>query len=609
MSVNPSEAESEISVNDEEHLQPADDVLKESIIKEWEEVTSHNNICMVVCSVCGIMERSALTAVMDAEDIELSLLRNDELPEAVLPTSYNFEAYDRAILNPKGLHKKESIGRMIVCLPCARSLRSGDMPRFALANWLYYGRERVPEDITNDFIEASVFERMLYGRARYNTVCCKFDLDGKNEPPKKSSRLKKGIRGNVVVAPLNAVRLYDILPPNVTECFDTMSAVFVANETPTSSTISKLSPVLVRKSRIRRILAFLLENNPHYGEDTGLRISGSNLDSIHDSEDVPDIPKTVAIGHLSPRQAFKGVNSDYTPRNEDDFIEDERTDNLMMENVSYTEGDESTKSYYAMKLLALERCMSGKSFVTSGTGGQFIPDFHNPRLLAWLFPNLDPWGIGGFHEPKRRVKLSMKEQVAHLLRSDDRAFEEDPEFAFVFFNILRKAEATRGVRFHVPGKEQERIVTELRTLDVNDLRSLCKKTQTDPMYKPLDGEEKRIVNLMKSITMSTHSLPGSNGYKKTMRNQIRGVICAKGCPALFITLNPSDVDHPLVKVFAGDSIDIDDVFRGEEMDSWRRRVFAAKKPAACALFFDFMIQNFIKVILAHGTGHRGLYGI
>lgn len=35
----------------------------------------------------------------------LDLLRNEDLPEHLRPSSYNIEAYDGAILDPKGLEK------------------------------------------------------------------------------------------------------------------------------------------------------------------------------------------------------------------------------------------------------------------------------------------------------------------------------------------------------------------------------------------------------------------------------------------------------------------------------------------------------------------------
>ena len=96
------------------------------------------------------------------------------------------------------------------------------------------------------------------------------------------------------------------------------------------------------------------------------------------------------------------------------------------------------------------------------------------------------------------------------------------------------------------------------------------------------------MNVLKSISMATHSLPGSNGYKIVMRNQIRAIINGRGAPTLFVTINPSDVDNPIVRMFAGEEIDLNDIMRGEDMDAWSRKILAAKNPSACARFFELL---------------------
>ncbi|PPQ80410.1 hypothetical protein CVT26_004432 [Gymnopilus dilepis] len=482
------------------------------------------------------------------------------------------------------------------------------MPKFALSNWLYYGKDELPTDVAAEFAAASVFERTLIARARSNSICCKFNASDDDSNNNRLSHLRKGIRGNVMVAPLDAIRLYNVLPPNTDEHWDTMSTVIVGNKMPSKATITKLGPVLVRKSRVQKLLKFIIAHNPHYKEGDCLSYSQKNLDQIHDEEDEPTIPKSVLVGQLQKEQAMEDANSDYTPRNNDELIETDKMDELVMENVSYTDGDQSATAYQSMKILALERCLSGKPFLTSGTGSSLVPDFNNPCILTWLFPHLDPWGIGGFYEPKRTVNISMKEQLEHLLKLDDRSFEEDTEFAFTFYNVLRKASVSRGVRFQVPKKEQNRIVEQLLTLDVKELNRFRDKVERDGRYKPVSEGERKIAALMKSITMTTRSLPGSNGYKTKMRDQIRAIINAKGSPTIFITINPSDVDHPLVRIFAGKDINLDDHLRGEDMESWERKVFAAKHPAASAMFFDFMIKGFIKIILAHESCSAGLFG-
>ncbi|KAJ3504785.1 hypothetical protein NLJ89_g7757 [Agrocybe chaxingu] len=108
--------------------------------------------------------------------------------------------------------------------------------------------------------------------------------------------------------------------------------------------------------------------------------------------------------------------------------------------------------------------------------------------------------------------------------------------------------------------------------------------------------------------MVSRHVPGSDGYKLMLRNQIRSLVNFYGTPTLFITLNPSDVDNLLVRLFSGEDIDLEDLTRGEDLSSWKRRMHAAWNPVACALFFDFIVSKFISIVLGYGTGKAGLFG-
>lgn len=82
----------------------------------------------------------------------------------------------------------------------------------------------------------------------------------------------------------------------------------------------------------------------------------------------------------------------------------------------------------------------------------------------------------------------------------------------------------------------------------------------------------------------------------------------RGPPTLFVTLNPSDVDHPIVRLLTGEDIDLNDISRGEDLSKWQRSLLAAKNPAACARFFHLMISAFISIILRYGRDSPGVYG-
>jgi hypothetical protein len=83
-----------------------------------------------------------------------------------------------------------------------------------------------------------------------------------------------------------------------------------------------------------------------------------------------------------------------------------------------------------MKSSALAHCLDGKRFFQARSGNNLVHN-DNPALLAWVFPRLDPFGIGGFNEPNHshEHKLSFVHQLHNLLMQDNSLFAWDPNFA------------------------------------------------------------------------------------------------------------------------------------------------------------------------------------
>ncbi|KAH9484784.1 hypothetical protein JR316_0001686 [Psilocybe cubensis] len=278
--------------------------------------------------------------------------------------------------------------------------------------------------------------------------------------------------------------------------------------------------------------------------------SEENMRLLFDNDKDEGIPHAVHIGAMTDNDAISSAVADYTCRNVDENSKDELYNELLMENVGYTSGDNSPQAFLTMKSTALERCLTGKPFLASGTGSSMVPDFQNPSILTWLFPHLDPWGIGGFYHPGRKIKISMEEQLKHLLLVDDSPFAKDPEFAFIFYNICRKALVSQSLRFLVSQSSHKKIANELLNIDLDMLSHLTKECEKNPYYKPTETKEKEAFRLLSSIRLVSKHVPGSDGYKLTLRNQIRALINNKGTPTLFITINPSDVDNPIrVRIF------------------------------------------------------------
>ncbi|KAI9060843.1 hypothetical protein FKP32DRAFT_1577333, partial [Trametes sanguinea] len=596
------------------YLDIANTELRRAIISEWEKVMSLSALRDVVCAVCGRCSPEEKITYMKPARLDFSLLCNDSLPEEVLPISYARAEYGGAILHPKGMTRLEARGDLRVCNECRRDLTKRRMPKYALANWLYYGHDRLPDDVQIAFKESTHVERMLISRARASTISFKFSsLRGHALFGTSPQISQKCMKGNVAIHPQDATHLNEVLPPGNDVIRDTICAVFVGEKKPTKETIESLHPVCVRKSRVKKMIDFLISKNPHYSMSDEFRgFSQRNMDGLFgpDSAGVEvGVPCAMEVGHIEMSDAVEGAtDSGYAPGVEVPQDPSLADSDMLMENVGYTDGDDTPVSRDEMGRKALSHCLRGGSFVKSQAGSKFVPDFENPQLLSWLFPHLDPWGLGGFYEKRRQRPLTLDQQLKYLLVVDGSPFRHDPDFAFVYYNIRQKKAVLDSVSFQVGASQRERVIAELMRVNVAVLDKLIVAYSRNPRYRPESEEEKALARLLLKVNTVAHDLPGSNGYKITLRNQIRGLINFQGTPTLFITLNPSDRDHPLVRLYAGHEIDPEKEMRGEELSRWQRSVLAARNPDACARFFHKMITNFINVVLRFGRPGNGLFG-
>jgi hypothetical protein len=83
----------------------------------------------------------------------------------MLPSTYNFDVYNGAILYPKVLHDMNACGTMDVCASCHSALHAEKQPMDAIANFQYYVYDELPASVHQAFASMSLFDVMLVARA------------------------------------------------------------------------------------------------------------------------------------------------------------------------------------------------------------------------------------------------------------------------------------------------------------------------------------------------------------------------------------------------------------------------------------------------------------
>ena len=188
------------------------------MIQAWQERMHASSQLRLPCAVCGQRFKCDDLRSVEANSVHLSCLRNEFLPAFVIPTTYDFILYDRAILCPAGLDDPWLLCNMKMCMSCFRSVVDEQiMPVDALTNFQYY---ELPLEVIEAFRQASMFDLMLVARARATRIS--FLLNEKSGFSGDSRVCQGFVKGNVAVLPQDTLTLRTVIPPDRGEIRDAM---------------------------------------------------------------------------------------------------------------------------------------------------------------------------------------------------------------------------------------------------------------------------------------------------------------------------------------------------------------------------------------------------
>lgn len=328
-----------------------------------------------------------------------------------------------------------------------------------------------------------------------------------------------------------------------------------------------------------------------------------NIEDLFDGPLERGVPSAMELCFLNSSNDATACSS-YTADRSTRVCNDDNEDSPCLEAVGYTQGDYTLNSICEMKASALAHCLDGKRFLQVRSGDKLVSE-DNPALLAWVFPHLDPFGIGAFNEPNRagNRSLSFPRQVHNLILQHNSPFANDANFAYVCWNVIQKRELNRSLIFRIPVGECEQLGRRLYEL-APALTDLLRIWETEPWAVPKTNMQKEAISLVNRLQSVAKHLRGTSGYKQARRHELRGLIRKFGTPALFITINPADVFNPLMGIFGG--IETSQWCR---MTQFERACFVAKNPAAAAQFFDEILRNFLSIVVTPGAARPSLFGI
>lgn len=571
------------------HIVPS--YVKWKIVCLFRHATSSKILHESTCAVCGTQTRTIggiHQMSLDKIDEDLIKIKDPSLLEKchVLTDWSKFSMADRVrslALDPQGVVCDGNDVILQACTHCRNAIVKRRTPHLALANGLLVGS--VPPELQ----DLTLVEEMLIARARAKGCIIQLKQGGSN-----STNDQKGMRGNIIIFPQRPEKLADILPPTLCDIQSMVCIIFVGSFQPSLEWIkSKAKPLLVRRERIRKALAWLKQNNPLYSE---VNISDMNIAALPDNACFP-----VYIRFHNNSRSFETVLSSYdscrlneegmqSNQNGHDF--DITFDKVI---VSDVDGNSSTSQLKAAALRHLSQ--QGSAYIEVPHDPLPINEFFNPELFPMIYPTLYPFGIGGFEDKSRHHAVGLKRHVRHLLSLNDCRFKEHQSFIFTVFNILQRRQFLLNIKMRVKSHSFKSIALEIATLNSQAVKSVTERVAKGDTLGEVSDDERRVLKLMKEVKLVMSTVPGSSSSRVAMRNQIRVLTMSEGVPSFFVTINPSDVYSPVVRLLAGDGIDIDELLPEQAPEFLAQSALVARNPIVAAKFFNIFMKAFIKEVL------------
>ena len=454
-------------------------------------------------------------------------------------------------------------------------------------------------NIPDELSDLTIIEQSVIARCRAKCYIVKLKEEGTQlELPTSQC----GFRGHIIVYPQDPSAIMQKLPPAMDEIIAPICVLFVGSKVPDEQWLKEhAKPLVIRPAKIRKALIWLRDHNRLYKD---IEIDEKVL---QDMDDCCVPPYNIEV--IPPNIADDARTSRYDTS--DLFIPDtlptEATE-VVWQNVVISNVDASAPSN-ELRAAAMRHVKKGGGYLQIPHEPSPVNEFNNPDLFPLMYPTLYPYGIGGFDDRDRSVKLSMKRHVKHLLHLSDRRFQEHPTFIFTAFNILQRRTMLLQTKLKTDKSNFQWMAQQFASVSAETIHEVAEKTSKgETKNETWTEDERKIADLMQQVNAITGYVDGSAAARVQMRNEIQGLMIDQGLPNFYITINPADVYNPILKVLAGEDIDIDNLLPEQVPDYWKQSILVAKNPAITAKFFNIYMKAFLLCLVGYDPKFKDLNG-
>ena len=208
----------------------------------------------------------------------------------------------------------------------------------------------------------------------------------------------------------------------------------------------------------------------------------------------------------------------------------------------------------------------------------------NPNHLLRSFPILFPYGAGGF-EVWRKETVPYEVHSCWALQYHDKHFHYNLQFVFQVFGVMQKRMVCCSMVLQMKRSAFQNNDVAIQMLKPADL---LKASAEEAHHVPFSNPS--VQALRSQITAVRANVQGTDESRKIIRTKIWSATVILNPPNLWITINLSDTQDPIVQVMAGIEIDLDKFDSMVGLSSKECNSTIAKDPYALAHFFHLVIQ-------------------
>jgi hypothetical protein len=171
---------------------------------------------------------------------------------------------------------------------------------------------------------------------------------------------------------------------------------------------------------------------------------------------------------------------------------------------------------------------------------------------------------------------------------------------YLLYDVLQLRNSCRGNSLLIKRSQWASVTRDLSFLNYDRLKKAAEEivghhVPSDPLVR----------RLLRNITAIGVQVPGSFFQKLQMRAELRGLIVREGMPALWMTINPADLQNPLVLVLAGLQYSAESP---SDVNTAIRCATATSDPVAVARFFHHTCKAVLDGLLGGKPAELGIFG-